>query len=192
MDCWLLVKHSLPAIDPGRPAREWRLSAEGLRRCAPLAAALAEYAPRAVVTSVEPKARETGAAVAAALGLPLEAFAGLHENDRLGLPYLPAADLEATIARFFAQSQEVVMGRETADEAHARFAAALERVGRAYPQGTVVVVAHGTVISLLVARAAGLTAFDLWRCLGLPSFVALDRAEGALRAVVGSVAPGDS
>jgi broad specificity phosphatase PhoE len=192
VDYWLLVKHSLPAIDPGRPAREWRLSAEGLRRCAPLAAALAEYAPDAVVSSVEPKARETGQAVAAALRLPLETFAGLHENDRMGLPYLPAADLEATVARFFAQPQEVVMGRETADEAHARFAAALGRVGQAYPSGTVVVVAHGTVISLLVARAAGLGAFDLWRRLGLPSFVALDRGSGALRAVVGSVEPGDS
>jgi broad specificity phosphatase PhoE len=192
VDHWLLVKHSLPAIDPGRTAREWRLSAEGLRRCAPLAAALAEYAPRAVVTSVEPKARETGRAVAAALGLPVDAFAGLHENDRMGLPYLPAHELEEMIARFFAQPDQVVMGRESADEAHARFVAALERVGRAYPRGTVVVVAHGTVISLLVARAAGLAAFDLWRRLGLPSFVALDRESGAVRAAVERVAPGDS
>ena len=33
----ILVKHSLPAIDPAAPAAEWRLAPEGLRRCERLA-----------------------------------------------------------------------------------------------------------------------------------------------------------
>ncbi len=33
----ILVKHSLPVLEPAVPAREWRLGEEGRRRCAGLA-----------------------------------------------------------------------------------------------------------------------------------------------------------
>jgi broad specificity phosphatase PhoE len=36
-------------------------------------------------------------------------------------------------------------------------------------RGNIAIVAHGTVISLLVAAANGLDGFELWRRLGLPS-----------------------
>lgn len=49
------------------------------------------------------------------------------------------------------------------------------------------IVAHGRVISLLVSRAAGLDAYELWLRLGLPSFVVLDLATSAVIEVVESV-----
>ena len=60
----ILVRHSAPEIVPQVPARAWHLSAVGRARCVPLAAALAPYQPRAIITSVEPKAVETGQIVA--------------------------------------------------------------------------------------------------------------------------------
>jgi hypothetical protein len=32
----VLVRHSVPEVDPARPAEEWRLSEEGRARCAAL------------------------------------------------------------------------------------------------------------------------------------------------------------
>ena len=96
---------------------------------------------------------------------------GLHEHDRRGVPYLDGATFEASVERFFARPDDLVFGNETAAQAGERFAAAVERALAQHPSGDVGVVAHGTVVSLFVARHAGVDPFALWRRLGLPSFV---------------------
>jgi 2,3-bisphosphoglycerate-dependent phosphoglycerate mutase len=184
VDHLILVKHSLPAIDPAKPAATWPLSDEGRRRCGPLAARLAPYQLSAVVASEEPKAAETAALVAARLGLPLETVPGLHEHLRTNVGWLGAAAFEDAVARCFARPDELVFGQETANQARDRFMAAIGRVLERHPAGSVAVVAHGTVISLFVAARAGLDPFALWRRLGLPAVVVLSRPDLALLTVV--------
>lgn len=180
----LLVKHAMPALEPGVPSREWRLSDAGRARCIPLAGRLAAYDPVTIVASAEPKATETARIVADRLGVPLSVVAGLQENDRTGLGWLGAAEWEATIARFFAEPDRRIMGAETADEAHARFAAAVAGVRDRHPTGNIVVVAHGTVIALFVSRLAGMEPFPLWKRLGLPSFVSLVPPDHTVQTIV--------
>lgn len=181
----ILVKHSLPQMQPRLPPREWRLSEEGRRRCALVAEKLRGYRPARIIASVEPKAAETGRLVAESLALPFVTAPGLHENDRTGVPwYDDPANLERQIARFFAEPTAAVMGRESADAAHARFRGAIDDLLRTDPDDTLVMVAHGTVISLLVSRAAGTEPMALWRRLGLPSFVALSRPALDVRELV--------
>jgi broad specificity phosphatase PhoE len=160
---------------------------EGRARCLPLAERLAGYRPTAIVASREPKATETATLVAAHLGLPHETAAGLEENDRSGFVYVSAAQYEATLAAFFARREERVLGRESAAEAEQRFTAAIHRVLGTRPEGTLLVVAHGTVITLFVARAAGIEPFPFWRRLGLPSFVALSLPDLRLIEVVETI-----
>src|SRR5690242_11629427 len=93
----LLIRHSAPEVAPGVPARAWRLSAEGRRRCGPLAERMAAYAPRAIVSSAEPKAEETARLVGALLGVPVETMAGLHEHERDDVGYLGREAFEAAI-----------------------------------------------------------------------------------------------
>lgn len=196
----ILVKHSLPEIEPAVLSHHWRLGEEGRRRCVALAELLTPYAPVAIVASTEPKAAETGEIVAGRLGLPLEAVAGLRENDRTGLGYLGDAEYEARFARFFAEPTAPVVGRETAAEAGARFADAVEGAMARYASreadprrdGSLVVVAHGTVISLFVARHAAVEPFPLWRRLGLPSFVVLAVPALALLEVIERVEADDT
>lgn len=198
----VLVKHSLPEVEPAVLSHHWRLGEEGRRRCAALAERLAAYAPVAVVSSVEPKAAETAELVAGRLGLPVETVAGLQENDRTGLGYLGDADYGARFARFFAEPTAPVVGRETAAAAGARFAGAVEGVMARYAareqdpwrDGGLVVVAHGTVISLFVARHAGADPFALWRRLGpgLPSFVVLAVPDLALLETVERIESDDA
>jgi broad specificity phosphatase PhoE len=183
----ILVKHSLPALEPDVSAAGWHLSAEGQRRCASLAAHLAPYLPATLVASQEPKAQETAALVAVRLGLPWTSVPGLHEHDRTGVGWMQEGEFEARVADFFTRPAERVFGQETAAEALARFQIAVTSVLAQPPAGTVIIVAHGTVITLFVAACAGVDPYPFWRQLGLPSFVVLSLPDLALVTTVTEV-----
>ena len=188
MAALILIKHSLPAIIPSLPANQWQLSVTGRAHCLPLAAAVARYAPELLFASAEPKASATAALLANCLEMNYQVAAGLHEHDRSSTPWLNEPAFAAHVASFFAQPSTLVLGAETADQAHHRFAGAVDDLVAAQPDRTIAVVAHGTVISLYVARAAGVEPFPLWQRLGLPSFVVLALPARTLVTVVESVA----
>jgi broad specificity phosphatase PhoE len=183
----LLIKHATPAIRPNVPANQWHLSAAGREGAAKLAGVLKAHAPQALAASLEPKAAETAAIIGEFLGLPVELVPGLHEHERSRAPFGSPAEFEANVKACLARPAELVFGDETADQAHARFAAALEGLLARYPAQTLAVVAHGTVISLFVARRCGLEPFGLWRKLGLPALIVLSRPGLELRTVVGNI-----
>jgi broad specificity phosphatase PhoE len=169
----VLIRHSLPEIDADVPARAWRLSEEGRRRCVRLAEEVSAYAPAVVVTSEEPKAIETGQIVAERLGLYWETAAGLHEHERPWAPWEGREAFEAKVAQFFQRPESPVFGAETAEQADRRFRAALDQVLHKHGQGDMAVVSHGTVMTLLVAGSNQLDPFGFWKSLGLPAVVVL-------------------
>ena len=179
----VLVKHSHVDVVAGRPPRTWELSAEGRRRAALLAGRLAEFDVARVVSSVEPKAVETAEIVAQRLGVPSARLPGLHEQLRDTAPHLGDEDFQAAIAWLFDEPNKVVFGEESADAAGDRFSAAVDALAEdaAVAGRDAIVVAHGTVISLYVARVAGIEPFPLWQSLGLPSYVVL--SQGSRRQV---------
>lgn len=178
----LLVRHSAVEIDRDKPAHEWTLSAEGRARCADLAAKLARYHPAVFVTSVEPKAMETGRLVAKALGKPWHTAGGLHEHERHRVPYFgDRTAFEAAMADFFARPDELVLGEETAVAARNRFVDAVDNVLAAYLTSNVAIVAHGTVITLFLSHYnPHLDSFSLWRSLSLPCYFVLSLSSLAL------------
>jgi broad specificity phosphatase PhoE len=181
----VLVRHSLPEYVVDLPASEWQLSDEGRRRCGRLADRLAAYDLAAVVTSTEPKAVETGQIVADALGLPLETAPDLHEHERGVVTSTGGqAAFQAQVSRLFKRSDELIFGAETADQAHARFAGAVAAAIGRHPSGNLAIVAHGTVMTLFIARAAGLDPVPFWRSLGLPAFAVLSLPDLHLLEVV--------
>ncbi len=163
----LLVRHSAPELDPARPADEWRLSDEGRERCRPLADRLAVFEPRMLLSSPEPKARETAELIAEPLSLAVHVDERLRETARSSVGWLEREELARGIAELFARPQELVFGEETADHALARFSSVVDGLQRA------VVVSHGRVISLYAARRTGRDPFELWRSLKLPDVVVL-------------------
>ncbi len=183
----VLVKHSLPEIVPAVPASQWQLSEAGRPRCKALAARLSAYDPPIIFSSTEPKARETASIVAHLLRKPLQSREGLHEHSRAGVAYLSSDEFEGRIADFFARPDEPVFGEETADQSYERFARAVGGIIEEHTKGNVAVVAHGTVISLFVARKTGLEPFPLWQRLGLPSYVVLSLPNFELVTVVEGV-----
>lgn len=165
----LLVRHSVPEIDPARPATEWRLSEEGRARCERLGAQVGAYGPERLLSSPEPKALETAEQIAPALGLAVEIACDLREHERRTLPFLPRAEFLRRMGEFFARPDEVVVGEESADAARARFAAVVEAISR-----PAVVVTHGTVIALYAAGSDPDGGFGFWKTLALPDVVKVD------------------
>lgn len=184
----ILVKHSLPRIEPDVPRREWRLSQDGLERCRLLAGHLARYGPALVVSSPEPKAYETALAVTAAVNaIDVRTIWDLRELDDGGAAFEGETAFRANVAAFFARPTEPVFGADTADGAHARFVTAIDASATGDVAHSIVAVTHGRVMSLFVARRTGLDPFALWLRLGLPSVIVLALPEYRLESVVEQV-----
>jgi broad specificity phosphatase PhoE len=179
----ILVRHSLPEVVPAVPGYLWQLSAEGRTRCRLLAEQLSSYQPASIVSSVEPKAAETAALLSAHLHIPYKTVEGLHEHERGNVPYLGKEAWAQTVAAFFAQPDELVFGKETATQAFQRFNASVQQVQQ-QEEGNIVIVAHGTVISLFVAHYTDLQPLLFWRSLDTPAFVVLSVPDYSLVNVV--------
>jgi broad specificity phosphatase PhoE len=123
------------------------------------------------VTSSEPKAIETGRIIADALNIPMETTDGLEEHDRSNVPMMPSREFISFVELFFRESDRLVLGRETADAAAARFSGAIQDVLTRHPTGNIAIVTHGTVLALFAAEHADSDPFQFWRRMGLPSFV---------------------
>lgn len=170
----ILVRHSVPAIIPELPASEWHLSDLGRHRCIQMAERLRPHSPQIIVSSTEPKALETAQIVGRLLNTHVETWNDLHEHVRTNVPFFKdPADFKAKVARFFAEPDKLVLGGETANQAHSRFSRAVAKAVKAYPSKTVAICTHGTVMTLFVTRANDLEPFPFWSQLKLPSSVLL-------------------
>ena len=89
--------------------------------------------------------------------------------------------------RLFAEPAEPVFGEESANEARARFAEAVNAALRAHHERALGIVAHGTVIALYAAPYFHTGAAALWKRLQHPSFVVLDTDTGTGLRVVDEV-----
>jgi 2,3-bisphosphoglycerate-dependent phosphoglycerate mutase len=167
----LVIRHAAPQIQQDAPAREWPLSEAGRLACQPLAERLARYHITALISSAEPKARETVAILAARLGLTAGMDEALNEHARETVPFLSRPIFEASIQRFFAEPDTLVFGQETAAQAYARFAGAVRRALAASPEGDVALVTHGTVMTLYAERHAGIAPFAFWQALQMPHLI---------------------
>jgi broad specificity phosphatase PhoE len=183
----ILIKHAPPEVVPGVPPERWTLSAKGRELCVPLAERLAAYLPSVIVASEEPKAAETARLVAERLNVPWRTAPGLHEHDRSNVPHMRSGEFISMVELFFRKPADLVLGRETADQARARFEAALRAVTDAASDGNVAIVSHGTVIALLLDGKDDRPAFQTWRAMGLPSYATLSLPDWELDEVADRV-----
>ncbi len=179
------MKHAAPQIREDCPSRSWVLSTAGRRQAEHLHGELSPYEPSYLFSSEEAKAAETAEILGNGLGLPCSSLFGLHENDRTDLPFFDREEEYAERFRaFFDHPSDRMIGKESADDAHDRFAGAVRRVLATTRRGTTIIVAHGTVTSLLVSRANELEPYPFWRDFDFTSFVVLSVPSLELRAVV--------
>jgi len=178
----------MPQVDVETPAHQWRLRPEGVAGATALAERLrsAHYAPTKIVASLEPKATQTGSIIAERLRLPFATVEGLHEHDRRAAGFLSSDVFAARMRDLFAHPDAVVFGNESGSAALTRFATAVDQVVRE-ETGDVVVVSHGTVMSLFIASRAHVDASELWAVLGLPSYVSLELPNHRIVEIVAAI-----
>lgn len=169
-----LIKHAKPNIQPNIPAHQWLLSAEGYEHSKQLAWQLANQGISWVASSNELKASETGHTLAQALGVRFDIAPNLYEHRRAKVRWEKSQErFEASVWSLFRHPGETVFGEESADQAHRRFAAAVAEV-MINERDTGAIVAHGTVITLLVARANSIQPFPFWKALSFLGVVELE------------------
>jgi broad specificity phosphatase PhoE len=185
----ILIKHAAPLVDPNRSSETWRLSEKGRASCGPLAEALRLYDLSLLISSEEPKARETAQAVATLLNIPAETAPGLHEHDRSNVPHMRSGEFISHVELMFRRPAERILGRESADEARVRFQAAVTAVLEKHSAGNLGIVSHGTVIALLAASHSDRQPFMLWREMGLPSFLVFALPQFKLESITARIEP---
>lgn len=148
----IFLTHGEVEIDPDVPVPDWGLNEVGRRRHEGFARSDLAGKVTSVFSSVEQKARDAAAPVAARLGLDVQCVTDLGENDRSATGYLPADEFWGVVERFFAEPDTSVRGWETARAAQDRIVRTVRNCLSHAPEGTPLFVAHGGVATLLRCR----------------------------------------
>jgi len=110
----------------------------------------------AVYCSTEQKAIDGAEILSRHLSLGFTAVPDLGENDRSATGYLPPEEFESVADQFFARPCESVRGWETAADAQARIVQAVESITVSDRSiGTIAIVSHGAVGTLLYCHLSG-------------------------------------
>lgn len=158
------VRHAMPVADASVSPSDWHLDAEGRSSAAALAERL-DATPQlaALVTSTEPKARETAEAIAERWQVEVRGDDRLREVER---PWV--GDGYRHVAHRYLRG-ELPDGWEPHEHAARRAADAVREATGSAP-GAVVVVTHGLLLSIHLADLLG-PAFDrdsFWSTLAFP------------------------
>jgi broad specificity phosphatase PhoE len=150
------ISHPNVVIDPVLPVPRWPLSQTGRAR---MLAGLAQPWVReitAVYTSTEQKAVDAAEILANHLAIRFAQEADLGENDRSSTGFLEPEEFERVANEFFKYPDKSVRGWERAADAQARIVSAVTRIARSdQTQGSIAIVSHGAVGTLLHCSLAG-------------------------------------
>lgn len=171
----VLIKHAMPILQSEVASSEWQLSDEGRQKATELASYLKEYKTNTIYSSTEPKAIETATIASNELGSEVVIKEDLHEHlRRTKRKIYPVEEFHNLIRNFFHYKDMLIFGEETANMAKKRFTTAITNLLKEVPeQEDVIVVTHGTVMTLFVSEYNEIDEFDLWSSFGLPSIVEL-------------------
>ncbi|SDJ79877.1 histidine phosphatase family protein [Sediminibacillus albus] len=172
----ILIKHSKPTISSSIPSCEWTLSEEGINKARLLATPLRNFLFNTVYSSIEPKAIETAEIIGKELNKQVDIRQGIHEHERHKHRKIYPEDQWKTIIReFFDYPNDLVFGQETAASAQKRFDSSVGKLLKDRPANEdIVIVAHGTVISLFIDEYNQVDVMEIWNSLGLPAYAVLD------------------
>jgi broad specificity phosphatase PhoE len=171
----ILIKHSMPNLSSDIPSNEWILSQEGKEQSKKLADKLKPYHFSKLFCSTEPKAIETAQIAGESLSKSVQMIDGVHEHERKSSREIyPQKQWKEIIRTFFQRPDELILGDETANSAQNRFINAIHSlIENENSDEDIVIVTHGTVMTLFISKYNDVDSFDVWDSFGLPSYVEL-------------------
>lgn len=181
----ILIRHSITKQQPDVDSHLWQLTAEGRSRCQNLAEQLQPYNIDRIFTSEEAKTILTGQLVANVLKIPCESASDLQEQSRSTAPYF--ADVQvfrAKIRAAMAEPDKLLFGEESFTDALQRFTQQIDSLLKQYPDDTLAIVTHGTVLALYLAHLSGQNAYVLWESLSMPTYVVISLPHKTVEKIV--------
>jgi broad specificity phosphatase PhoE len=120
--------------------------------------------------------------VAAHTGLPWQTRSCLGELDRRGYQPPDIAAYRSAVTRMFSNPQQSVRGWETRAHAEERIVICIRKLVTENSDGTVAIISHGVILTILVAYLGGLPEpYEFWREMGFASVAALDTRRWGLK-----------
>ena len=170
----LLIRHSQTNPVPTISSHEWKLTKEGVQRCRQFAPIVQRFQPNRLISSQEPKAIATSQLLANQLGISHHTTDGLGETARATAPWFDdPAQFRQAIEQLFLHPNQRVFGEESGEEAFARFDKRIATLLTRYPNETLAIVTHGTILSLFVAHYNQIDVVAFWKSLGMPALIQL-------------------
>lgn len=183
MTTFLLVRHGATDWNDRRLAQghaDIPMNARGRRQAADAARALEDRRVDAVYASDLRRAIDTAVEIARPRGLDVVTDASLREIDQGEWEGVHVDEIRRRWPELWGPARHFRArpGGEAPGEVRTRAVAALERIARAHPDGTVAVVSHGGTMRWIVAEALGLDDDDSGRLRGVANggIVELDAA----------------
>lgn len=161
---FFFLRHAETEKNPSVNAVEWGLSASGMERAKKLAESGVFDEVDMVISSEEKKAFQTAKAVAEKLGQKIIKIAEFNEVKR-GDSFLAKEEFEKLKREKLEDLDCKKDGGESAREALERFESGLEKVNKLYEGKKILIVSHGTILSLYFAKIADKmdSIYDRWQ-----------------------------
>lgn len=159
----LFISHPNVVVSREVPVPQWPLSSIGRNRMA--ASLVQPWIPdiSAVYCSTEQKSIDSAEVLARHLSLNIQPVNDLGENDRSSTGFLSPEEFEQVADQFFAAPYDSVRGWETAFVAQQRIVGAVNELAKVdRTSGTIAVVSHGAVGTLLYCYLSGYPISRRW------------------------------
>jgi broad specificity phosphatase PhoE len=143
----IFLRHAETQKDPGLPARDWTLSDAGSREANLITKIPTMLKVQAIFASDEEKARLTAIPLAQELSLPINqdsAFSEVHRGD----VFFDKEAFEVEKEKQFRDLSYHAFGGESGLEALERFQHGIAAVTQQYPNCTILIVSHGTILNI--------------------------------------------
>lgn len=181
----IFIRHSQTKQDPNVSSHTWTLTETGRERCLKLAEALHTYGITRIITSEEQKAILTGKLTAEQLDVSWQTAPDLGETKRETIPYFPElADFKNAIRKAMAEPDKLLFGEETFTSARERFAIQVDTLLKQYPDDTLAIATHGTILSLYLAHISSDNVYTIWESLGLPAYIVINTDTSTIEEII--------
>jgi broad specificity phosphatase PhoE len=188
----ILIRHSQTQQQKDVNSHQWQLTDTGREHCQILAEQLRPYAISRIFTSEEPKAYLTGQLVADVLNVPCESSPDLHETKRETVGYFEhIADFEVAVEAAMLEPDKLLFGEETFTDARKRLSNQVDTLLQQYPDETLAIVSHGTVLAIYLAHLSGNGAIGIWRSLDMPAYAVINLPEKTISKIVTTIVQED-
>ena len=147
------------------------MSDEGISRCETIATRLQSFLPAVVFSSPETKAIETARHIGLHLSIAFTIREDLREHRRPSV-FLPRSEFHENIRRFFASPNSIVYGSESSNDVARRIESEIGRSLTDHPEGSILMVTHGTAMTSFTNGHTDADAYSLWQSLDLPAYIA--------------------